>query len=235
MVQFKFVLTFLPQETFREVKLLLINLPFASSWCRQNDNQQIWRSVLILSLISSLSLFLSLSSGSGVIISSVGLQQLKSQLNYESKQPDFDLNLFWSTCSVYMLNVYLLQLSKNWWWSVLLSSIGPMIPLIFKYIGLMRDTFPDQMTEWTQKIWWTSVKSHRLGEDDWPVECDEDGFLVWGATDLLLQSVPQTDPSSEVCHLVEVWASFLIHLWSEGRKAHLWVNYFDQTLEEQSF
>lgn len=63
----------------------------------------------------------------------------------------------------------------------------------------------------------TSVKCHRLGEDDRPVERDEHGLLVRGAADLLLQGVTQPDARSEVRHLVEVRAGLLVHLRSEGR------------------
>lgn len=50
----------------------------------------------------------------------------------------------------------------------------------------------------------TSVKSYWLGEHDGPVEGDQDRLLVGGATDLLLESVAQPDPRSEISHLVKV-------------------------------
>lgn len=50
----------------------------------------------------------------------------------------------------------------------------------------------------------TSIKCHRLGEYDWPVERDEDGLLVRRAANLFLQSVPQADPGAEIRHLVEI-------------------------------
>lgn len=55
-----------------------------------------------------------------------------------------------------------------------------------------------------KKVNQTSVKGHRLSKNNGPVERDEHGLLVRGATDLLLQSVSEADPSSEVGHLVEV-------------------------------
>lgn len=62
----------------------------------------------------------------------------------------------------------------------------------------------DLYTKDRKKANLTSVKCHGLSENNWPVECDENGLFVSGSTDFLLQSVPQTNPSLEVCHLVEI-------------------------------
>lgn len=64
----------------------------------------------------------------------------------------------------------------------------------------------------------TSVKSNWLCKNNGPVQGYEHSLLVRRATDFLLQSVSQADSSSEVRHLVEVGASFFVHLRDERKK-----------------
>lgn len=74
----------------------------------------------------------------------------------------------------------------------------------------MRNYKPKQIPKWIHmknkraKCGLTSVKCHWLSKNNRTVEGDQDGLFVRAATDLLLQSIAQTDSSAEVRHLVEI-------------------------------
>lgn len=50
----------------------------------------------------------------------------------------------------------------------------------------------------------TSVECYWLSKNNRTVECDQDSLFIRAATDLLLQSIAQTDSSAEIRHLVEI-------------------------------
>lgn len=64
----------------------------------------------------------------------------------------------------------------------------------------------------------TSVKCHWLGKYYWPVECDKHSLFVRASTDLLLQSITQTNPSTEICHLMKIRPCLLIDLRQKASK-----------------